>query len=90
MTGRDLNGYPLFVILDILGNLYFAPDFSDFDYYESTYHPGENDVIVLPEFTWPEGAGNFDGALWYAGLTNPEMTELFGSYDVFQFGWEEP
>ncbi len=87
-----LENYPLFVILDIAGNYYFAPSFSDYDNFMSTFSEfpvGETNVKVLPEFRWPHGAGTFSGASWISALTNPEITALFGDMDTFTFNWEE-
>jgi len=90
-TGSLLEGYPLFVILDVFGVYYFAPGFnSELDNYLAQFPrfpPGETIVEVLPEFSWPEDAGTVDGIFWYAGVTDPEMTEIIGDYDVWEFGW---
>jgi hypothetical protein len=86
-----IENQPLFVILDVYGQLFFAPDFSGFDHYLDdypTFNPGRTVINVLPEFTWPEGAGSADSIRWYAALTNPEVTTLYGEMDIFEFGWE--
>ncbi len=83
------SGIPVFVILDVYGNYYFAPSFSDFDRYLMDIVPGESEIEVLPEFLWPTGAGSASGIVWYAAMTNPEMTALFGAMDTFAFGWSE-
>nr|HPQ42486.1 formylglycine-generating enzyme family protein [bacterium] len=86
-----LDQYPLFVILDVAGMLFFAPGFSpEPDHYLAQYPsfpPGNTLVEVLPEFPWPAGTGTVSGILFYAGLTNPEMTALAGDFDVWEFGW---
>lgn len=80
----------LFVILDVFGELFFAPSFAmDADYYgETPFYPGRTVVDVLPEFTWPENTGSASGILWYAALVSSDFTELFGEMDMFSFGWE--
>jgi len=82
---------PLFVILDVYGELFFAPEFSDFSNYTvENLQTAEKQVFsVLPEFTWPDISGVTNGILWYAAMTNPEMTELLGEMDIFDFGWSE-
>lgn len=80
-------GTPVFAVLDVYGNYYFAPAFSDFDRYLMDVVPGESEIEVLPEFIWPAGAGSASGIIWYAAMTNPGMTELFGTMDTFTFGW---
>ncbi len=92
-TQADLIGYPLFVILDILGEYYFGPEFTEtFDNYLDEYPvfpPGVTVVTVIPEFTWPAGVEAFQGAVWYAALTDPGITGVFGAWDMFAFGWGE-
>ncbi len=81
---------PLFVILDVYGTYFFWPDFSDFNYQNlETLAPGINEYVVLPEFPWPEVSGNVSGILWYAAMTNAGITELFGTLDMWEFGWGE-
>jgi len=85
-TQTDLR---VFVILDVYGMLYFAPDFSDFDYYDPILVPGVTLLEVLPVFTWPSGAGNAEDIYWYAGVTNMAMTSIIGDVDTMTFGWHE-
>ena len=88
-----LDAYPLFVILDVYGNLFFAPSFDPvFDSYLAMYPEfptGVTEVQVLPEFTWPGGAGSADNIYWYGALTDPEISGIFGDWDVYEFGWME-
>ena len=88
---NDRNAYynvPLFVILDVYGELFFAPSFSDFDYYNCELSPHELVLLsVIPDFYWPSGVGEAYNIIFYAGMTNPEITDLFGDYDYVSFGW---
>ncbi|MBN1295705.1 choice-of-anchor J domain-containing protein [bacterium] len=90
--GRILEGYPLFVILDVYGHLFYAPSFSPtFDHYLSLYpafEPGDTPVVVLPAFPWPAGAGQAEGIRIYGALTNPGMNALVGAFDMKTFGWK--
>ncbi|MBN1551145.1 hypothetical protein JW979_06735, partial [bacterium] len=78
---------PLFVILDVYGYLYFAPGFNAFDYYTIELLPGMSTQIVLPPFQWPENSGEGHDIRWYAGMTDPEITQLIGEMDMVSFGW---
>jgi serine protease AprX len=78
---------PLFVILDVYGQYFFAPSFNDFDHYQVDLQVGAKDVIVLDEFSWPDGAGSASGILWYAAMTDPDITALLGEMDMFTFAW---
>jgi hypothetical protein len=85
--GMTLSGYPLFVILDVFGAYYFAPGFSSYDSYTMDFPAGESSVMVLPEFTWPPGAGTVNGVIWYGALATPDISDIFGNLGTFTFGW---
>lgn len=81
---------PLFVILDIYGSHYFAPSFSDYDHYViDELDTGIHTETVLPQFLWPEGAGSASGILVYGAMTDRNITQLFGEYSIFTFGWHQ-
>jgi hypothetical protein len=80
---------PVFVVLDVFGSYYFAPDFSSFDRYIRTIEFGKMTIEVLPEFSWPSGVGSASGLMWYAAMTDPGMTSLLGELGTFYFGWHE-
>ena len=88
-TNETYMNIPLFVILDIHDELYFAPSFDDMDWYLFDLEPGHFVVTVIPETIWPENAGSMDDVWWYAGMTDPAITELFGEMDRFRFEWRE-
>jgi len=86
---NPLENYPLFVILDVYGSLFWAPSFNTtFDNYLLSFAVGSTIVSVLPEFPWPAGTGSANGLLWYAALTDPNITDVYGTFDIFEFGWE--
>lgn len=91
-SGQNLSGYPLFVILAIGSDYFFAPSFNQvFDNYSGLYPSfatGSTTVTVLPEFMWPAVGGSASGLIWYAALTNPSMSALYGTLGTFTFGWE--
>lgn len=88
---QPLDQYPLFVLLEAYGMFFFAPSFNaEFDCYLTqypTFHTGRTTVPVLPEFEWP--AAGSGGATWYAALTDPSMTALYGEMDMAGFSWSE-
>jgi hypothetical protein len=90
--GQILEGFPLFIILDVHGVYFFAPSFTGYDNFLVLYpafDPGITDVEVLPLFTWPEGAGSMDGVTFMGALTDPDVTQVFGQMGLFTFGWTE-
>ena len=79
---------PLFGILDVFGSYFFWPDWTDTVTWENhPLMPGASQVAFLPEFPWPENAGTVTGIGFYAALTNPEMSALYGDFGYTAFGW---
>ncbi len=91
-TGDVLTGYPLLVLLDVYGSLFWAPSFTqEFDCFLDAYPSfpeGTTDVAVLPSFAWPHNAGSAQGIRFYATLTDPAIHILIGQWDMAEFGWE--
>ncbi|MBN1550998.1 hypothetical protein JW979_06000, partial [bacterium] len=92
-TGYQLGGYPLFAILEVYGDFYCAPSWislSDgFDYYHDlTFAEGLTIKVIIPEFAWPDCTGSASGIRFWAAMTDPSITGLFGNYDLFEFGWD--
>ena len=81
------NEVPLFVLLDVYGAYFFAPSYSDFDYYTITLEPGAAEKQILPEFAWPANVGSASDIVWLAAMTNAEISELFGAMDTWSFSW---
>jgi Peptidase family C25/Propeptide_C25 len=79
---------PLFVILDVYGEYFCAPGFTEMDYYTISLEPGLAEMVILSEFPWPDDAGSATGLTWYAGMTNPEFTALFGEFDTWIFSFQ--
>ncbi|MBN1297803.1 hypothetical protein JXA80_13565, partial [bacterium] len=86
-----LTGHPLLVLLDVYGALFFAPSFTPvFDSYLAQYPAfpvGETMVTVIDSFEWPSGAGAASHIVWYAGITDPQITLLRSTIGFFEFGW---
>ncbi len=88
-TSDTFTNMPLFVILNVYGTYYFYPSFSDFDYDPITIPPGQQQIIILDEFTWPEDTGSADDITWYSAITTTDFSTLFSSLDTWTFGWSE-
>jgi hypothetical protein len=86
---EPLINHPLFLILDVYGEIFFAPSFTtDFDYYPGPWPPGTTPVDALPVFTWPDTGTSASGIVWYAAITDPTVTRIVGEWDSWEFGWE--
>ena len=89
-TNDPIKEFPLFVILEVANLYFFAPSFSDYDNYLADYpefKPGETEITVIHEINWPSGAGQYSDAVFYAALTDPEITKLHGKLSIFTFSW---
>ncbi len=87
-TDTSYMDVPLFVILDVYGMLFFWPGFTeDADFQIIDLPPDETIIEILPDFIWPSDVGAADGIHWYAGMTTPDMTQLFGEFGMWTFGW---
>jgi len=93
LSGEDLTNVHLFVILDLYGQLFWGPDFSDSptSYIDSisNFNTPETSLTVIPEFFWPKGAGSALGIYFYSAITDYEVAEILGGWDSWGFGWEE-
>jgi len=92
-TGMVLDGYPLFVLLDVYGQLFWGPGWTEtFDSYldEAPSLPeGLTTVTIFPPFQWPDGAGSATGIGLIAAITDPEIRVLYGEFAYVTFGWTE-
>ncbi len=86
-TGDTYESIPLFVVLDVYGNIFFAPTFDGFNYYQLQIPPGTTQQIVLETFSWPETSSHASDLKWYAALTDVAITQLFGMIDTWEFGF---
>ena len=89
----SLDGYPVFVLLEVLGSYFFAPSFNTvYDNYLVDYpflEPGLNVIEVIPNFYWPEGAGDGNNVRFLAAITDAEVTKIIGKWDTREFGWSQ-
>ncbi len=80
---------PIFVVLDVYGNYFFAPSFSGYDYFIKDISQGETVIRILQPFTWPTGVGKAEHIYWHAAMTDKNISGLIGDWDSFEFGWHE-
>ncbi|MBN1354764.1 hypothetical protein JXA40_00685 [bacterium] len=79
---------PLFIILDIANQFWFAPSWSmNVDYYLEVIPSDWSDKVIISTFVWPEGAGSNSGIIFWGALTNPEISEIIGQYAMYEFGY---
>jgi len=94
-TGEFIPQAPVFVFLDIgTGDYWFAPTWAhypaDIDGYLLDLPTGLTPIEVIPEFSWPAGAGNFDGpAVFWGAVTDAAVTTVIGNIGQWEFGYHE-
>ncbi len=87
---EPLIDHPLFVILDAYGTYFFAPSFTQTpENYPGPWLAGATTVDVIQSFLWPDTGTSASGLVFYAALTDPEVTKIVGEWDSFEFGWED-
>ena len=90
-TGSTLAGYPLFVVLDVYGTLFWGPGFTEeigsYVHDHPEFPPGATDVTVIPTFTWPNTGSAATGITFHAALTDPAVTEIEGTMAQWEFSW---
>lgn len=82
-TDSDITDAMFFVVLEAYGAIFFAPSWSDFDYFGWTFPPGETTVPILPEFRWPGGVDEGNAA-FMAGMFGGE---LLSNIYTWEFTW---
>jgi len=79
----------LFVVLDVFGDYFFYPSWSETVDFETRILPeASSTTIDLLEFLWPSGAGGADGLRFWAAVTLQGTTELAAEVDSTEFGFE--
>ena len=90
-TAQQLTDHPLFVVLDVFGEYWFAPSWikitEGIDFFDLDFSIGITNVEVIPLFSWPPDTGSQSGIFFWGAMTNPERTEIFGELDNWEFGW---
>ncbi len=88
-TDSPLTVNPLFVLLDVYGQIWFAPDWTQgVNYYPPPFNPGETELEPISLITWPEtGPNNVSGIKFYGALLNEQMSDIVGVWSMKEFGW---
>ena len=78
----------LYIVLDVWGNYYFYPTWSEDISYENIDIP-EDTIIekTILNFTWPEGAGEGNDIKFYIALCEPDTYNLLTDFDSCSFSF---
>lgn len=85
----NTTGIPLFVILDVWGAYYFAPSFTEWDYYTVDPSSIPRNKTVVEGFFWPPDIGQAEGLVWWAAMLDPTFSYLVSNLDTWEFGYGE-
>ena len=91
--GQLIEDVPLFVILDIAGEMFFWPSWAamstGIDYQLIYLENGVRVIPILPAFEWPKVSGSMTGIHFYSGMTRPDFSRLLGDMDTIAFGYTD-
>lgn len=91
--GQSMTGIPLFIILDIAGEMFFWPSWrgmeDGFDYQVIDVENGVRILPVLPAFEWPKINGTMADLHFYGGMTRSDFSRLLGDMDIITFGYTD-
>jgi len=94
--GAAMADVPTFFILDVLGSLYFWPEWAlydppnsnDISYEIRTVPPGTTEITVVPSFVWPDtGSEQISGLYFYGAMLTREMTAVMGRLASVEWGY---
>ncbi|MBN1356754.1 carboxypeptidase regulatory-like domain-containing protein [bacterium] len=97
--GQSMGSLPLFVILDVYGQLFFWPSWTlykppyhtDIDYSMIEFVSGVQIIPILQAFNWPDIQGpDVTGLIFYGALVTEDFSALVGEMDVVTFGYGSP
>ncbi len=78
----------LFVILDVYGNYWFYPSWSQYLDYESLFLTRQTLINkTILDFIWPQNAGSADDIKFWSAITDPSSFSLIGNYDMVSFSY---
>ncbi len=94
-TSHSMADMKVFVFLDVnVGEYWFAPAWAHYppeiDYYTTDLPPDEETEILpvpMDSFPWPEGVGSGGPFRFWGGMTDPEMTDVIGAVDSWEFSY---
>jgi hypothetical protein len=93
---QQLDQVPVYVVLDVLGALYFWPgwrqyipgDPSSGDCMFVDVSTGITSIEIIPPFTWPDtGQQELDGLYFHACMLDSGQTMLLGNVSTVRWGF---
>ncbi len=89
MGDPDDSDVNLYVILDVYGEYWFHPGWTEIPQYETvTLNPSKPVVSFILDFIWPDNTqGSVDGLYFWGAILDQETSDLIGDFDRIEFGY---
>jgi len=95
-SGPDLEGLPVFVLLETFGTYYFWPSWRRYSPPESPYidyrleniPSGTSTLEIFPSFPWPDTGTSGTDLLFMGAVMNWSLSGLAGNIDIVEWGFE--
>jgi hypothetical protein len=89
--GPDLDSMPVFVLLDVYGQYWFAPSWisldEGIDYYTRDIPTGDDRMNVIFDFPWPDSAGSAQGIFFLGAVLDQSLSTLMSNVAEWEFGF---
>nr|HPQ42345.1 carboxypeptidase-like regulatory domain-containing protein [bacterium] len=94
--GPLLTDLPVFLLLDIQGAIYFWPSWSlwsppeatGLDFMAASLPEAASEIVILPEFIWPQLGFDMDGLRFIGAITNWSMTDLASDVEIEEWSFD--
>ncbi len=87
-SNQDLEQIPLFVILDVYGEYWFWPTWTQTGEYQLIDIPmGLQEHTIIEPFTWPPNTGSAIHVIFWGALTKTDFSDVLGTFGFWEFGW---
>ena len=82
---------PFAVILEVYGEYWFYPDWTqDIGYEILDISPGFTEKTIIETFPWPTNAGTASGLHFFSLFLKPDLSDMLGVMESWEFGWSNP
>ncbi len=89
MGDPDDSDVNLYVILDVYGEYWFHPGWTEIPQYETiALNPSRPVMSFVLDFIWPDNIqGSVDGLYFWGAILDQETSDLIGDFDRVEFGY---
>ncbi len=78
---------PFVLVMDAYGSYFWYPGWTgQFEFDPMDLEVGTTEVTIL-NFTWPAASGTASGIRFYGAVLDQDLSNILGTWDWVQFGW---